>query len=234
MVSETVDRWRERDGRAAAEPLRRRLDAWRTAALPNLRNARPALPPELGDRAQDVCEPLLAIADLAGREWPVSARRAVVALGATTPDSDPAVELLTDIRAIIAGRGASAIASTALIAELTKLEDRPWATWREGERPITGRGLARLLEPLQIYPGKHGGIRGYRVDAFVDAFARYLPPQTSKCPDANNDRAKTAGETPYEGYAPDLPRTGFRPNSEAFETFGHLDSEDNCDDDVRY
>lgn len=54
---------------------------------------------------------------------------------------------------------------------------RPWATWRKGDKPITPRGLAKLLEPLSIYRNqfKLDGerVRGYRRDAFDDAIARY-------------------------------------------------------------
>src|SRR5206468_198244 len=38
--------------------------------------ARPEIPEELNDRAADIWEPLLALAELAGGEWPAKAREA--------------------------------------------------------------------------------------------------------------------------------------------------------------
>ena len=71
-----VERFRRRDVAAEGEMLARppcRL-ARAAARLPP-RRARPALPDELDDRAQDVWEPLLAIADLAGGDWPTGHAR---------------------------------------------------------------------------------------------------------------------------------------------------------------
>src|SRR5262249_44947730 len=75
-----AERLRKRDAQAVTEPIRAELSAW--AELPEvidkLREARPILPNELNDRQQDICEPLVAIADLAGGEWPNKARKALV------------------------------------------------------------------------------------------------------------------------------------------------------------
>jgi Protein of unknown function (DUF3631) len=79
-ASERVERLRRRKVRPAAEVLRGRWEAWADAAVPRLADAEPALPEELGDRAQDVWEPLLAIADMAGEVWAARARAAAVAL----------------------------------------------------------------------------------------------------------------------------------------------------------
>ena len=75
------------------------------------------------------------------------------------------------------------MASDALVKALGDLEDRPWPEWRNG-KPITARQLARLLEPFKIRPGNlrmpNGTVaKGYKVSAFDDAFARYLPPRSA-------------------------------------------------------
>lgn len=78
---EAYARWRDRDGRAEAAPLHQALVEWASdRVIGALRDARPELPAGLGDRACDVWEPLLAIADLAGGDWPTQARRAAMAL----------------------------------------------------------------------------------------------------------------------------------------------------------
>lgn len=180
---EPCARWRERDGHAEATPLREQLVAWagRAPIIEALRSARPSLPGELGDRQADVWEPLLAIADLAGDEWPDRARRAALALAGSIEDSDFVVELLCDVADILNEFSDTVIPTKDLLAKLVEREDRPWATWRKDDKPITGRGLARLLGPLGIHPTRLEQVRGYRRDAFNDALARYPPMQVSLC-----------------------------------------------------
>jgi Protein of unknown function (DUF3631) len=62
---EEVERFRLRDVQAEGDELRDRLADWLEPNRDHLAAARPDLPEELDDRAQDVWEPLLAIADLA-------------------------------------------------------------------------------------------------------------------------------------------------------------------------
>lgn len=183
MTDERCDRWRERDGHTEAAPMRERLAQWATTAVETLRDARPSLPGSLGDRQADVWEPLLAIADLAGGSWPTRARSAAMALAGRIEDQDILVELLTDVAAFLMSYSPAKdiVSTTALVEALTALEDRPWATWRRGEKPITPRGLARLLGPLDICVGQWKldgkNVRGYRREAFDDAISRYLPSQ---------------------------------------------------------
>ena len=68
----------------------------------DLERARPALPDELSDRAQDAAEPLLAIADVAGGDWPTRGRDTLVglALDRDVSEGTIGVRLLADIRAI--------------------------------------------------------------------------------------------------------------------------------------
>jgi hypothetical protein len=177
---EPCERWKERDGHAAADPLRKHLAGWASrTVVETLRIMRPDIPTALGDRQADCWEPLLAIADLAGGEWPVRARSAAIALTDSIEDTDIVVQLLSDIEAAVLSKGAESVIPTkTVLEELIALEDRPWATWRH-EKPITGRGLARLLGPLGIHPVHTERLRGYRRDAFDDAVSRYLPSKAS-------------------------------------------------------
>ena len=54
------------------------------------------MPIELNDRAADNWRPLLAIADLAGGEWPQLAREAALILSGEAQDGAINVELLKD------------------------------------------------------------------------------------------------------------------------------------------
>jgi hypothetical protein len=179
-ASETVARWRNREGRQEAATLATALAAWGRSALESLRQARPALPDALSDRAGDCWEPLLAIADLMGGEWPQRARQAAVALMGAVEDSDPGIELLKDLHEILAESDDETIPTTDLIEKLTALEDRPWATWNHG-RSMTPNALARQLKRFGILPAGKVRLspqkvaRSYRRALFEDAFARYLP-----------------------------------------------------------
>jgi hypothetical protein len=61
---EQVERFRLRDVEPEGHTLRDRLAEWLEPQLDYLAESRPSLPDALDDRAQDVWEPLLAIADL--------------------------------------------------------------------------------------------------------------------------------------------------------------------------
>jgi hypothetical protein len=61
-----VARFRERQIMAEASQIKGQLTAWCAANLERLRQARPDIPAQLSDRQADCCEPLLAVADLAG------------------------------------------------------------------------------------------------------------------------------------------------------------------------
>jgi hypothetical protein len=191
-TNESIERWRDRDGRAQARPLADRLARWAPSAREPLKASRPTLPDALSDRAQDVCEPLLAIADAAGSTWPARARRAVIALMGVVEDADPAIELLTDLRKMIKDKDAKTIIPTKdLIDQLVAREDRPWSEWRR-DKPITPHALAGLLKPLGIYPGSSGRARGYSPDRFADAFLRYLPCEVSKSKSVNESGPEPA------------------------------------------
>lgn len=137
-----------------------------------------SVPDALNDRAADGWEPLLAIADAAGGEWPGLARLAAVALSSEeTIDLSIGVRLLGDIRDVF---GAADHLSTAdLLAALHDIEEAPWAEWYG--KPITARGLAKLLAPYRVRPMLRrpgvgsGPMRGYFRSEFTDAWSRYLP-----------------------------------------------------------
>jgi hypothetical protein len=78
-TDETVKRLRLRDG-ADLKDLARKSRRWADDNLENLRNGRPEMPSGMGDRAADAWEPLFAIADLAGGDWPRRSRKAALAL----------------------------------------------------------------------------------------------------------------------------------------------------------
>jgi hypothetical protein len=197
--TEPLDKWRDRDGREAATVLREQLAASLAPAIDGLKVARPVMPEGLSDRAEDVLEPLLAIADLAGGDWPAAARAAALALMSQAAranreaDQHLPLELLTDIARVFEEAGnPSAMFTKVIVEKLVGLEDRPWATFGRSEKPITGHRIARLLkgygiEPAgQIWIGSTTG-RGYRLAAFTEALTRYAGIKALERYNANND-----------------------------------------------
>lgn len=167
----------DRRAAAAMEPLRRKAWRWARDNMEALRSADPEIPGGLDDRARDNWRPLLAIADLAGGEWPRRARRAAPALSESRAEAEtPGVLLLGDLRDLFALRGKDRLESSDIVGALALMEDRPWPAWGRERRPLTRDTLARLLKPYGIRPRKSGDFRGYDRLDLEDAWACYLPP----------------------------------------------------------
>ena len=177
---EIVERFRHREVVPEADALKAKLQQWAASAMDRVRNARPTLPSELSDRQQDGAEPLLAIADLAGKGWEEITRKTLVELCTEARQSDDSkgVRLLSDIRQVFESRNVDKISSAELAEALAAIETSPWAEWSHG-KPITAPKLARLLRPYEVTPhkirtGDHT-LQGYQRADFEDAFTRYLP-----------------------------------------------------------
>ena len=147
---EHVERFRRRDVENHATELRALLEAWSLTAIERLRNSRPILPDALSDRQQDGAEPLLAIAELAGGEWPEIAREALVELcsSAQARDESIGVRLLADIKDIFKDGDVDRIPSADLAAALAEIETSPWGEWGKAGKPISAAKLARLLRAV--------------------------------------------------------------------------------------
>jgi hypothetical protein len=177
---EHVERFRQRKVVPDAVPLHSAVAAWAEANLTALADAEPELPDELDDRAQDIVEPLLAIAEAVGGEWPDRARHAAAALltGEHRDDAESlGVRLLRDTRSTFDAEGADKLTTGRLLDQLLKHDDAPWRYLNGG--PLDANRLARMLKPYGIAPKQFkesgGKARGYLRAHFEDAWARYLP-----------------------------------------------------------
>jgi hypothetical protein len=158
--------------------LRDRLSGWARAHLAKLERATPEMP--LEDRAADTWEPLVAVADLAGGEWPQRARAAATLLAADAAEQDTdtslGLRLLADLRAVFTA-GEERLDSKTVLERLCRLDESPWEDLR-GKR-LDARVLATLLRPYAIKPKviRVGDAtpRGYERADFLDAWRRYLP-----------------------------------------------------------
>lgn len=201
---EKVERFRPRLIASAAFDLRARLAQWATEdRLEILRSDFPELPEALSDRQQDVSEPLLAVADLAGSEWGKAGRRALTDLFGCTAAADESlgVKLLSDIRVVFDNR--DRLSSKDLVSGLIEMEGSPWAELNHG-REITPNTVARLLRKFDIAPRTtregQNTFKGYLRDSFQDAWARYLCSDSSTCADPDvtpSQAAKRLNETQF-------------------------------------
>ncbi|NDU79608.1 DUF3631 domain-containing protein, partial [Actinomadura sp. DSM 109109] len=120
-----------------------------------LSDARPQLPTELGDRTADVWEPLFAIADLAGGDWPARARAAALKLSGRGSEVSETigVELLWGCYHGFGnpedGEPLDKLPTKDMISELCADDEAPWSTWSKGH-PITPRALANQLGKFGI------------------------------------------------------------------------------------
>jgi hypothetical protein len=205
---EHVDPYRTRRDAPPLNQLRDHLTDWARQQLRELQHATPAMP--LEDRAADTWEPLVAIADLAGGDWPARARDAAAIMTAAEAqqeeDTSASVRLLADLREVFGA--AEALYTTTILEALHKLEDAPWPDWYG--HPLSTRDLAKLLRPYDIRSKsvrEHGtgpSLKGYAHADLHDAWQRYAPPtpQATHPPQDSEPPAQTALRHVAEGDPP--------------------------------
>lgn len=205
--AERVAQWRTRRAVPALRDLRDRIHEWVVSQHETLLCAEPELPAE--DRAADVWEPLVAIADAAGGSWPARARAACRASAGDVEieEADTAGErLLADLKDIY--QEAHFLYTATILNRLTKIEDAPWSEWSRGPNgraPINARGLAGLLKPYKIRPrdGREGGTgdqkKGYYLVDLADAFARYIRDGRDTATDTDNPHVNPVADTVADG-----------------------------------
>lgn len=181
--NEIVEPFRRRQHAAKGHEIRDRLAAWAEAIEPLVTGSWPVMPEGIADRDADVWEALIAVADAAGGDWPERARVTAVTLVTLSKAGTPSlgIRLLADIRTVFGDRWH--LSTEMLLAELNKLEESPWVDMKG--KPLDSRSLARRLQTYNI---KSATIRlgettakGYRLEDFHDAWARYLPSPPEEC-----------------------------------------------------
>ncbi|MGE5763269.1 MAG: DUF3631 domain-containing protein [Mycobacterium leprae] len=177
-ADERVEPFRARAAAPVGHALRDRLAAWAQRVRIQLAGAWPTMPEGVTDRPADVWEPLLAVADAAGGEWPVRGRAACVELTRAAAATAPSlgVRLLADLREVFGD--ADTLHTETILDRLHKLDEAPWGDLRG--KPLDARGLARRLAAYGVHSVdvKLGGVnrKGYRRADLWDAWHRYLPP----------------------------------------------------------
>jgi putative DNA primase/helicase len=184
--SERVSKLRGRDS-AEFRTLRERARRWAEDNVDKLKDANPDLPVDLNDRAADNWEALLAIAELAGDAWPAKARAAAIKLSGDSGETATiGTQLLAAVRAVFEARNVDRITSEALAEILALDKDSPWASYGKGNKPITQRQIATVLERYGVRPStiRLGQVtkKGYMFAWLADAFETYLDPLSGTTP----------------------------------------------------
>ncbi len=217
--NETVEPFRERIHVAEGHTLRDRLAEWADTVRDQIAGAWPEMPEGITDRPADVWEPLIAVADAAGGDWPARARAACVALVTAASTGDKAstgIRLLADLRDAFGD--AERLLSADLVDRLTALDDAPWADL-DG-KPLTPRTLARMLsdyvtadnQPIRsrnIKTGPRTVSKGYYAADLADAWLRYCPPRSDES--ATTATAATPQVNGTEPVADTLPVAATQP-----------------------
>ncbi|MFD8690779.1 DUF3631 domain-containing protein [Streptomyces sp. NPDC059651] len=184
--NEKAEPFRSRIHVREGNEIRDRLAKWAESVEKQVAGVFPALPEGITDRPADVWEPLLAVADAAGGDWPRRAREACVALVNASRANDKGsigIRLLTDLRDNVLN-GIDRLPTVAILDRLNALDDAPWADLNG--RPLDNRRLSKMLseygttdgDPIGSRNIKTGGsvLKGYYASDLRDAWARYCPP----------------------------------------------------------
>lgn len=153
---------------------------------------------QLDTRLQEAWDPLLAIAELAGGDWPDRARAAAIALAESAVDPSEAEHghiLLTALRSIFADNG-DVLASKVICEKLDEEEELPFGGYGDGSG-IKPRTLAKLLKPYGIKSKtvwiKDKSAKGYHRDDFDDAWKRYTPEKDTPATGPSKETSEASG-----------------------------------------
>ncbi|MEU5190632.1 DUF3631 domain-containing protein [Streptomyces klenkii] len=187
--NEKVEPFRARVHEQQGNALRERLATWAKSVQDRVAGAWPEMPDGVTDRPADVWEPLLAVADAIGGDWPQRAREACVTLVKAAQVNDKGslgIRLLTDLRDHVMV-GIDRLPTVAILDRLNALDDAPWADLNG--RPLDARRLSRMLgeyvtadgQPIASRNIKTAGsvLKGFYTEDLWDAWARYCPPPSA-------------------------------------------------------
>jgi hypothetical protein len=205
---ELIEHYRERTSRPEGERLGEDLATWAVRVEHRIGDPWPQMPAGVADRPADVWEPLLAIAEVVGGDWPQRAREACVAFVAGGRDDTASLgqRLLADLREVFGDR--DVMSSAEICRGLVAMEEAPWADMYG--KPIDARRLAKMLHAYRVGSTKirigESSVRGYRREDLHDTWRRYVSP--------GSGTPGTSG-TPLASTVPDVPAVP-DPGQEAF------------------
>lgn len=179
--NEVVEPWRRRVYLKEGIALYERLSTWSMQVEDELTGSWPLMPDGIEDRAADIWEPLIAIADAAGGEWPDRTRSACIELVAESRNITPSlgVRLLADLKDAFGNL--DHMSTFDILSSLHIIEEAPWGDMRG--KPLDPRGLSRMLKPYKVksknvrlqLPTGEKIVKGYSRADLWDSWERYVP-----------------------------------------------------------
>lgn len=143
-------RLHERDFRA----LQAGLAKWGSRNADALEEAWPQAPEGMEDRDAELVEPLLAVADAAGGDWPERIRTAVKVLLRNEADEDEESEPTTPREMLLADLSLvfheERLASREIVARLSALPGSPWRRYPSPQ--AAGKEIAHILAGADVKP----------------------------------------------------------------------------------
>lgn len=164
---------------------------WALANAEAIAEAAPHIPEGWGNRPAELWEPLFAVADLLGGTWAADSRRWAAGVeNSKEVPADPNAQLVTDIKAALAGWKQTAVGTRIKVDDLHKL----WLGMpeRSHSEALDKNRFSRRLAAFGLKSTPDKGSRWYRVlDAqggfapeWEDTFARYAIEQALPGDDA--------------------------------------------------
>jgi hypothetical protein len=218
LASEPVEDFTYRDD-DEFKVIRRKLMRWAIDNAVTLRAARPEFPPGFNNRVRTNWKMLLAIADLAGDNWPKRARKAALELETGRDEPSETVRLFAALKGVWGD--AEERSSKDLCTALAEHPSGEWANFR-GKGSISQHQLAVLLRPFGIRP-KHnlhlaGSSKtnegGYLRGQFENAWARLLQKPKQDSPEellSQKLSLDSLTRSPERGGVPPGPKKPRRP-----------------------
>jgi len=201
---EKVEPWRLRVNSPEATTLGDRLLEWSNANQYAVGLTWPEMPPGIEDRNADVWEALIAVADLAGGDWPERSRCSAVAHVADSASRPPSigVMLLQDLRTIFTEAKADKLSTEDILDALVEMDESPWGDIRG--KALDQRGLSRRLNKYGIGSKNvriDGHIlKGYDAGDLADTWSRYLTQVAAT--DIHSSRSFLGANDTHEAPAP--------------------------------
>lgn len=189
-----VERWRSDREEEHTSRLRDLATAWATANLDTLRAYRCPEIDDLSPRSEEIWEPMLGIAALAGVEHE-AVELAIRLSSVSSPATSPGAALLAKLREIFDDDQLT-IATTDALKALNADETLSFTGWNDGDG-MNARDLARILGRYGVKPtsvrtkGLSGTVKGYRREDLAPAWDTYAP--------AHSECSGTSGTDPGSG-----------------------------------
>jgi hypothetical protein len=171
---EELEGFRRRVVAPQAAGLRERIVAWVEDHANELTNYYPKMPDGIADRAADVWEPIVILADKCGPNLAMEAREAAMELqqGARSAPAQHPIQLLEDLWVLFSEDDSDFMTTKKIVDRLASDHPDRW------QGLLTPRRLAGLLRPFNARPtDRRVGtqtLKCYLRADFVDAWSRYL------------------------------------------------------------